>query len=133
MTMRRPDVVAHMAKLGLEATDDYIGGLVDRFGDSWSPTSGSRVLTSAGVEAMDAFLASDGDVEEGDGEGARLYGSLFYNMSDGIPSDEIGIPAAVRLVEDGTIDDDTMVFANGMADWTVFGECKEEFNWPRAE
>eukprot|EP01050_Picozoa_sp_SAG11_P001574 SAG11_NODE_69_length_18453_cov_37.601613_12_plen_92_part_00 len=89
---------------------------------------GGTALSAAAVMVMDAFLAGDGDVSEGDDD--EPHTSLYYSIAEGHTSEEVDMETAAKLVEVGTIDDDTMVYADGMGEWTPFRDCKEDFDWP---
>ena len=58
------------------------------------------------------------------------YTSLQYVTAAGKPSQPLDLRTAVALLAAGTLQDTTLVWTDGMAQWTALGECRERFAWP---
>ena len=126
-----------------DAGNDYIDGLMDEFADTQSK-NGSALSLEA-LQLMTRFLNGEmGPVERAsetnhdkiqspfDGpdpdteDDVRLYLGMYYVDEDRRISDGIDITAAAMLVENRTIDDYTLVFADGLENWTPFQELQAE-------
>lgn len=123
----RAGVVGLVAGLGhSDVGEEYIDGLLAQFGEG-------GVVGPAGAEAMRRFLLGEGDVmaepDEQLDEEDPAHSSLYYQTEAGEASAEIEMETVTELVGEGVIDDHTLVFADGMASWTPFGECKFDFEW----
>jgi hypothetical protein len=141
---RRTDITACLQKLGYADADDaYIDGLMAEFADC----ENGKALSDDAFVLLQLFLrcGATGELEPSvvatsgadqaagaptDGGDVALYKSLYYAGADKRASDEIGMVEVARLVEIGTIDDHTLVFADGMEGWTSFSDCKYDFDWP---
>lgn len=52
---------------------------------------------------------------------------LHYATPDGERSDELSAEQVLALIGDGTITDETLVWAEGMDEWLPFSECRRNF------
>jgi hypothetical protein len=152
MVAHRSDVVALLNRLGYHDTgDDYIDGLMNQFADTDSENGSALSLEALQLvtrflngemqpvehasetnhdKAQSVESPPDGPDPDSDTEDdVSLYSGMYYVDEDRRVSDEIDITAAVLLVENGTIDDHTLVFADGMQNWTPFQDCKHKFDW----
>jgi hypothetical protein len=59
-----------------------------------------------------------------------VYSWLQYVQSDGTPSEELPLGAAVGLITAGTIGDETLVWSEGMDNWYPLVQCMGGFAWP---
>ena len=95
--------------------------------DGW--TEWLRCKGGFGFEGEDADGDGIVDADEQEEEGADFYTELQYADEDGSPSAEIDTSDVPALIEDGTIDDETMVWTEGMDDWMAWGEVKAWFGF----
>ena len=58
------------------------------------------------------------------------YISLQYVTAAGEPSQPLDLRTAAALLAAGTLQDATLVWTDGMAQWTALGQCRERFAWP---
>lgn len=72
----------------------------------------------------------DWDSGEEDGEDAGAFTSLFYQITEDEQSDECDMHEVMRLINDGVITDETMVWAEGLDGWVAFEEAKYYCEWP---
>jgi hypothetical protein len=52
--------------------------------------------------------------------------ALLYNLGDG-PSDWVSVDDAMELIADGTIDETTDVWTEGMDEWLPLAQCRSRF------
>jgi hypothetical protein len=73
----------------------------------------------------------DWDAEgEDDGEEADGYTSLYYQITEDEQSDECDMHEVMRLINDGVITDETLVWTEGLDGWVPFEEAKYCCEWP---
>ena len=80
-------------------------------------------------DQFDWPAAEEGEAAEGD----ALYTCLIYGTEDGSPSEEYDMGQVVWLINEGHIDDETLVYTDGFDEWTRFADCKDKFDWPAVQ
>ncbi len=60
----------------------------------------------------------------------QKYSTLLYVTASGGSSKPIDMREAAALLTAGTLQDATLVWTEGMAQWTPLGQCRERFQWP---
>jgi ankyrin repeat protein len=85
--------------------------------DEWQPLS----------ECRHNFAGLDQDDDAADAsEAGALYSTLHYETADG-PSDEISTAQVAGLLADGSLTEETLVWIEGMAEWTPLSEARQLF------
>eukprot|EP01045_Picozoa_sp_COSAG04_P021562 COSAG04_NODE_2334_length_4311_cov_1.734093_4_plen_107_part_01 len=74
-------------------------------------------------EIKESLDWEEGDGEEGEGEGGS-FTSLYYQITEDEQSEECSLQQIMALMEDGTITDETMVWAEGLDGWVPFEDAK---------
>eukprot|EP01050_Picozoa_sp_SAG11_P021012 SAG11_NODE_3657_length_2306_cov_1.110104_2_plen_167_part_00 len=92
--------------------------------DEWEPLHACRHLFD--FDADDSSSEEEEEAQEAQeaGDGTVSYASLHYRFGDGEPSEATPIVEIVKLLRDGTIDDETLVWAAGMAEWEPLGDVR---------
>lgn len=72
------------------------------------------------------------DWEDGE-EGDAGFTSLYYQITEEEQSDECDMREVMRLIGDGVITDETLVWSEGMDGWVPFEEAKYYCEWPDDE
>lgn len=68
-----------------------------------------------------------------DGEEAAAFTSLYYQITEDEQSDECDMREVMRLINDGVITDETLVWSEGLDGWVPFEEAKYYCEWPDEE